>query len=119
MRLVCPNPDLLFPKGEGSYGLTAGTVALVLEESLATRYARSGAFRFERLGKPHRPIFDEAARRAGTRSLVMLGDQLHTDIAGANDFGIDSALVLTGVSRDVAGVDRALRPTWILPSLAT
>ena len=43
-------------------------------------------------------MFEEARRRAGTDSLVMIGDQLETDIAGACNAGIDSALVATGVS---------------------
>jgi ribonucleotide monophosphatase NagD (HAD superfamily) len=29
----------------------------------------------------------------------MIGDQLETDILGGNNFGIDTALVLTGVDR--------------------
>jgi ribonucleotide monophosphatase NagD (HAD superfamily) len=48
----------------------------------------------------------------------MIGDQLETDIAGANACGIDSALLTTGVSTDdLSLLPSALRPTWRLPSL--
>lgn len=59
-----------------------------------------------------------AARRAGQGDMVMLGDQLGTDIRGANAFGIDSALVLTGLSRwQDALHDEGLRPTFLVENL--
>jgi ribonucleotide monophosphatase NagD (HAD superfamily) len=51
--------------------------------------------------------------------MVMIGDQLETDIRGANAFGLDSALVGTGVS-DINSSDlsvRHVRPTYLLKSL--
>jgi ribonucleotide monophosphatase NagD (HAD superfamily) len=87
----------------------------MFEEALAARYPRRDDLRFVRLGKPHPAIFEEALRRSGTRDMVMLGDQLETDIRGARDFGLDSALVEGGVtaSTDTAGI----RPTWRLGSI--
>lgn len=93
--LILPNPDLLFPKGDDAYGFTSGAAAMLLEEALARRYPGDPP-RFVRLGKPFAPIFDEARRRAGTDSLVMIGDQLETDIAGARAAGIDAVLLDTG-----------------------
>jgi ribonucleotide monophosphatase NagD (HAD superfamily) len=49
--------------------------------------------------------------------MVMVGDQLETDIRGARDFGLDSVLVAGGVSAASAG--DGLGPTWRLRSLAT
>jgi ribonucleotide monophosphatase NagD (HAD superfamily) len=115
-RLVLPNPDLLYPKGGGEWGFTSGAVALLLEAGLERRYG-AGAPRCERLGKPHPPLFDEAARRAGTRSLLMIGDQLETDIAGARRAGLDAALLTTGVSRWTGEVAEALAPTYLLSSV--
>jgi glycerol-1-phosphatase len=66
-------------------------------------------------GKPEKPLFDETLRRVGGAHPLMIGDSLHTDIAGAHNAGIDSLLVLTGVT-DLAGLARARsdqRPTWI------
>jgi HAD superfamily hydrolase (TIGR01459 family) len=114
--MLLPNPDLFYPKAAG-YGITAGSLAVLLEASLAQRYPGRGDLRFVRLGKPYPALFAAAARRAGTRDLVMLGDQLETDIKGAADFGIDSALVLGGVSSLAALPGSKVSPTWLLRSL--
>jgi HAD superfamily hydrolase (TIGR01459 family) len=118
LHLVLPNPDLVYPAGGGAYGFTSGAIALLLEAALARRYPERRPT-FVRLGKPHRPIFDEAARRLtgeGAGRLVMIGDQLETDIAGALNAGIDAALLVTGVTRwaDSAG---ELAPTYLLERL--
>jgi HAD superfamily hydrolase (TIGR01450 family) len=114
--LLNPNPDLLYPKSEGLFGFTAGTVVLMLEAALAMRYPGAG-LRFERLGKPHAPIFEEACRRAGTRNAVMIGDQLRTDVLGANAFGIASALITTGLTRAEDAAQGEIRPTYLLHGL--
>ena len=98
LRLILPNPDLFYPKGDGQFGITSGSVAHLLEGVLRRRYPARSDLRFTPLGKPHAPMFDEARRRAGTTRLVMVGDQLATDILGANRAGIDSVLVGTGVT---------------------
>jgi ribonucleotide monophosphatase NagD (HAD superfamily) len=66
-------------------------------------------------------MFEAAARRfpgVDRRRLVMLGDQLHTDIAGAVRFGIDSVLVETGVARFAQLGESDVRPTYLLSGLA-
>lgn len=115
LELVLPNPDLLYPKGGGELGLTSGAVALLIETALAR--LRPGAPRFVELGKPHRPIYDEARRRVGPGRLLAIGDQLDTDVAGARGAGIDVALVDGGVGRWREGVTP--EPTWLVDSLAT
>lgn len=115
VHLVLPNPDLIYPRA-GGFGFTAGSLALILETVLARRYpAQASLLRCTALGKPHAPIFAEAVRRAGGGRGVMIGDQLETDILGANRFGIDSALLLGGVS--VNPVNHEARPTFLLRSL--
>ena len=49
-------------------------------------------------GKPARPLLDETVRAGGRRRPLMVGDRLDTDIEGAPNAGIDSLLVLTGVT---------------------
>lgn len=49
-------------------------------------------------GKPARPLLDETIRRVGGYRPLMVGDRLDTDIEGASNAGIDSLLVLTGVT---------------------
>jgi ribonucleotide monophosphatase NagD (HAD superfamily) len=70
------------------------------------------------LGKPHAPIFRKALERSGTRDMVMIGDQLETDIYGAVEFGLDAVLVNTGIAHpDHKNVDPSLQPTYLLNSL--
>ena len=114
VRLVVPNPDLLYPRGDGGFGLTTGAVAQMFEAALHAKLGLAPAF--ERLGKPHPPMFEEARRRSKGARMVMLGDTLETDILGAARAGIDSVLVRTGVSAPPAP-DAALQPTWVLRSL--
>lgn len=99
VRLVLPNPDLVYPKGDGELGFTAGTMALAIEAALARRFPGAPPV-FDRLGKPEPHLFLEAARRLGAAParLVMIGDQLETDVAGARAAGMAAAL-LAGVSR--------------------
>jgi HAD superfamily hydrolase (TIGR01450 family) len=66
-------------------------------------------------GKPERALFDETLRRVGGDHPLMVGDSLHTDIRGAHAAGVDSLLVMTGVT-DLPGLVSAepdQRPTWI------
>jgi HAD superfamily hydrolase (TIGR01450 family) len=97
--LVLPNPDLVYPKGDGELGVTAGAMALVIEAALARRFPGAPPA-FDRLGKPAPHLFREAQARLGIPAarLVMIGDQIETDVAGARAAGIDAALV-AGVSR--------------------
>jgi HAD superfamily hydrolase (TIGR01450 family) len=116
LTLLLCNPDLIYPMGAGRFGFTAGGLAAMLEALLQERYPESNRG-FVRLGKPHAPIFDEALRRLGGGRRVMLGDQLATDILGAQRAGLDSVWVRTGVGASDAAQAR-IRPTWQLPALA-
>jgi HAD superfamily hydrolase (TIGR01450 family) len=119
VHLVLPNPDLIYPRDETSFGIAAGSIALMFEAALQRRYPDRAPLAFARLGKPAPYLYEEALRRCGTRNAVMIGDQLETDIRGANACGIDSALVTTGVSAgDLANVSSALRPTWRMQTIA-
>ncbi|HLL25806.1 MAG TPA: HAD-IA family hydrolase [Kofleriaceae bacterium] len=113
--LVLPNPDLVFPKGGGELGFTAGAMALLVEAALARRFPTANLV-FERLGKPEPHLFRAAATQLGIapERLVMIGDQLETDIAGAHAAGIPAAL-LAGVSKWDARA--ALAPTYLLATI--
>jgi len=114
-RLLC-NPDLIYPVAPGQFGFTAGALAAMLEAVLRERYP-SASSGFIRLGKPHRPIFDAARRQLGADRLLMIGDQLGTDILGAASCGIDSLLVGTGLAPRSDPATWPVRPTWYLDSL--
>lgn len=121
--LVLPNPDLVYPKNRTELGFTAGAIALVIEAALARRFPHD-RFVFDRLGKPEPHLFREGARRLGLSPdrLVMIGDQIETDVAGARAAGCEVAL-LEGVSRwhPVPNAEEATRPrlapTWLLDKL--
>lgn len=123
VELMVPNPDLIYPKGADQYGLTGGSVALLIEAGLRVRFG-DRAPKFQGLGKPFARIFDHAHARVGhpnKSEMVMLGDQLGTDVAGATAFGIDSVLLGTGLTHfDVSDLPEDSfdpSPTWVLESL--
>jgi len=116
--LILPNPDLVYPKGGGDLGFTAGAIALLLEAALARRFP-GHTLRFVHLGKPGPLMFTTAAAQLGLPPdrLVMIGDQLETDIAGAHAAGCASAL-LGGVSSwDHARATATVIPDYLLSSL--
>lgn len=71
-------------------------------------------------GKPARPLLDETVRRVGGRRPLMVGDRLDTDIEGAHEAGLDSLLVLTGVTglAELVTASARLRPTYVARDLA-
>lgn len=71
-------------------------------------------------GKPERPLLDETVRRVGGSRPLMVGDRLDTDIEGARRAGVDSLLVLTGVTGlpELVSAPAPLRPTYVSPDLA-
>ena len=117
-HLILPNPDLIYPKANGGFGMASGSVALIFEAALKMRYPGRPDLRFVRLGKPHAAIFNEALRRSDTMDMVLIGDQIATDIRGANDFGLDSVLVSTGVT-DLAAAESPdqPQPTYVLHAI--
>lgn len=116
-RLVLPNPDLIYPQAEGTFGFAAGSIALLIEEAVALRFPGHDV-KFERLGKPHAAIFRAGVERVGTSDCVMVGDQLRTDIRGARAFGIDAALATWGLTKEIPDdLDDAERPTWRIDEL--
>ncbi|WP_232716469.1 HAD-IIA family hydrolase [Gordonia metallireducens] len=71
-------------------------------------------------GKPAAPLMADAIARAAANSPLVVGDRLDTDIEGAHAVGIESALVLTGVSTvtDLLAAPPEQRPTYVIDDLA-
>jgi len=116
-RLLCPNPDLIYPAGPGTFGFTSGTIASIFENALERRYPGRRETSFARLGKPDPRMYEVAVDRAGTHNLVMLGDQLATDIAGAAAARLDSVLLLSGVSTREELAQSEIQPTYLMQGL--
>ncbi|HEX6151149.1 HAD-IIA family hydrolase [Nocardioides sp.] len=70
-------------------------------------------------GKPRRPLLDETIRRVGGDRPLMVGDRLDTDITGGHEAGVDSLLVMTGVTRlpELVAAMPEERPTYLASSL--
>lgn len=66
-------------------------------------------------GKPALPLLDETVRRVGGERPLMVGDRLDTDIEGARNAGLDSLLVLTGVTglAELVAARPGLRPAYL------
>jgi len=73
------------------------------------------------VGKPKTISFDIAMAMTKTvkDKVLMIGDRLETDILGGNQSGLDTLLVLTGISREAEIGESGIHPTWIADSLAS
>ncbi len=86
---ICSNPDTTIPQN-GALRYCAGHFASIMEE-----YGANIIYS----GKPKKIIYDEALSRCAEHhksKIIMIGDTLDTDILGAKNAGIASAIVLTG-----------------------
>jgi glycerol-1-phosphatase len=103
---VASNTDLTVPTPQGP-GPGNGVLVDVV--------ARFADRRPEVAGKPQPPLFEETVRRVGGHHPLVVGDRLDTDIEGANNSGLDSLLVMTGVTglAELARARASLRPTYV------
>lgn len=86
---ICSNPDISIPKGD-KVRYCAGYFARIVEEN-------DGDMIYT--GKPKKIMYDHVFAKAGNISkdrILMIGDTFETDILGAEEAGIHSALVMTG-----------------------
>jgi HAD superfamily hydrolase (TIGR01457 family) len=110
VRWVACNVDPTLPT---EHGELPGNGALVAALRIAT-----GAEPFV-AGKPGKPLLEEAVASVDGQTVLVVGDRLDTDIAGAHATGLDSLLVLTGVSTaaDVLAAPAEQRPTYLAAEL--
>ncbi|WP_292619377.1 HAD-IA family hydrolase [Mesorhizobium sp.] len=94
--MIAANADTIYPSKDGSLIFGPGIIWPMLEAGLAPFAAPPISIEF--MGKPGKAIFDECVARAGTKRLLMVGDQLDTDIKGAKAAGLDALLVTTGLN---------------------
>jgi HAD superfamily hydrolase (TIGR01450 family) len=66
-------------------------------------------------GKPETPLMQQSIDRTNSKRPLVVGDRLDTDIHGANNVGVDSLLVLSGVTTltEILHAPVELRPTYI------
>jgi len=100
------NTDLTIPTARGK---APGNGALVEVVRIATGAEPLVA------GKPLPPMHRETVIRTGARRPLVVGDRLDTDIEGANAAGVDSLLVLTGITAaaELLAAEPKYRPTYV------
>ncbi|WP_373865540.1 MULTISPECIES: HAD-IIA family hydrolase [Pseudonocardia] len=108
---VATNRDVTLP---GPRGLVPGNGSMVAALRAATD--REPVF----AGKPEPALFHHAARAGEGEPVLVVGDRLDTDIAGAARAGLDAIAVLSGVTRpiDVLSAVGPHRP-WLVAADVT
>ena len=87
-KLVCTNPDLTVHRGDIEE-LCAGSVAKVFEEL-------GGKVIY--YGKPYKEVYKKCFDKG--EIVLAIGDNLRTDIKGANNLNVDSIFITEGVHRE-------------------
>ena len=92
-RFIGSNPDLSFPSEFGRLPGAGSLIGIVENATLVKPTV---------IGKPFPYIYEEALKRLGgtPENTVMVGDRLDTDILGAVGVGMQSILVLSGISSE-------------------
>ena len=110
-RYIATNTDGTFP-APGGPRPGAGAVVGAIQGMGFQPYAV--------IGKPSPIAYRIALEQvdAPKNAVLMIGDRLETDTLGAQNAGIDSALVLTGISTREDIECQGIRPTWISEDLA-
>lgn len=116
LPMLCLNPDLEVIKISGGRFPCAGAIA--------KEYLALGG-KVEWFGKPYDAVYKYAHKLLGgidKKQILAVGDSLETDIPGAKNFTIDSALVTGGILKDTEMPEikemcmgLGLRPNYLLP----
>ena len=88
-KMICTNPDLIVDRGD-KRELCAGSVALVFEKM-------GGEVIY--FGKPFSEVYNQSIDNKKKKALS-IGDNLNTDIRGANLLNYDSLLISNGVHKN-------------------
>ena len=86
--MICTNPDLIVDRGNVRE-YCAGSVAKVFDEI---------GGKVEYFGKPYPPVYQQAAD-IKNKKILCIGDNLNTDIKGANNLNIDCIFISDGIHR--------------------
>ena len=110
-RFLATNPDATGPTREGSLPAT-GAVAALIE--------RATGFAPYFVGKPNPLMMRSALRSMGahSESTLMIGDRMDTDVRAGLESGLQTILVLTGISDEHTAEQFPYRPTRVLNSVA-
>lgn len=111
-KFICTNPDNTGPSPDGILPATGSVAALIMAATGKEPYY---------IGKPNPMMMRSALRAisAHSESTIMVGDRMDTDIKSGLEAGMNTFLVLSGIS-DVDSANRfPYRPTKIIDSVAS
>jgi HAD superfamily hydrolase (TIGR01459 family) len=100
-KMICTNPDLIVDRGE-KRELCAGSVALIFEKM-------GGEVVY--FGKPFPEVYNLSTNNKN-KKVLSIGDNLNTDIKGANLLNYDSLLISNGVHKSEInkdGIEKVLK----------
>ena len=86
--MICTNPDLIVDRGK-LRELCAGSVAMVFEKM-------GGKVIY--FGKPYAEVYNQSINNIN-KKILCIGDNLNTDIRGANYMNYDSLLISNGIHK--------------------
>jgi len=110
-RFIATNPDPTGPSAEGPMPACGAVAALITRATRREPYI---------VGKPNPMMFRSAMNRidAHSESTAMIGDRMDTDVIAGMEAGLETYLVLTGVTTRDELARYPFRPTHIVDSIA-
>ena len=88
-KMICTNPDLIVDRGN-TRELCAGSVAMVFEKM-------GGEVVY--FGKPYPEVYNQSIDNKD-KKILSIGDNLNTDIKGANILNFDSLIISNGIHKN-------------------
>jgi 4-nitrophenyl phosphatase len=109
-KFIATNADPVFPTEEGLIP-GAGSIGALLQTSTGQKPLV--------IGKPEAPMYEMALKILGSTAseTLMIGDNLVTDIDGANRLGIPTALTLSGVTGAADYENSTIKATLVYQGL--
>lgn len=108
---IATNPDNTGPSDKGITPATGAMAALMQSASGKTPFF---------VGKPNPFMMRSALNYLGVHSenTIMMGDRMDTDIIAGTESGMDTILVLSGVTSEDSIPSYPYRPRYVVPSVA-
>jgi NagD protein len=110
-RFICTNPDATGPSNEGLLP-AAGSVAAMISKATGVKPYF--------VGKPNPMMMRSALNAIGAHSetTAMIGDRMDTDVLCGLEAGLETILVMTGISSRMDAETYPYRPSRIINSVA-
>ena len=89
LRMICTNPDLIVDRG-ATREFCAGTIAKIYEEA---------GGKVDYFGKPYSLVYKLSADLNCKKKILCIGDNLNTDIKGANNQNFNSLFITGGIHK--------------------